>query len=147
MKLSENFDLAQFTTSQTAIRKNIDNTPPPEVLFSLEQLCNKVLEPLLKKGFKFSINSGYRSPALNKAIGGAKDSQHTKGQAADLNPIGLSVEDLYTEIIKSQIPFDQIIQEFNSWVHISYKSEPRLSKLRAIKVNGKTVYTPDNKFY
>ena len=143
MKISDNFSLDQFTISQTAIRKGIDNSPTPEALFSLEQLCKKVLEPLLPKGFKFSINSGYRGPALNKAIGGAKDSQHCKGQAVDLNPLNMTVEEFYQGIIKSGVPYDQIIQEFNSWVHVSYVSEPRRSRLRATKENGKTVYTPD----
>jgi zinc D-Ala-D-Ala carboxypeptidase len=143
MKLSDNFELDQFTLSQTAVRNDIENFPTPEALFALQALCTKVLEPLVAKGFKFGINSGYRCPALNKLIGGAENSQHCKGQAVDLNPIGMSVEEFYQGIAKSGIPFDQLIQEFGKWVHISYVAEPRKQKLRAVKKNGKTVYEAD----
>jgi zinc D-Ala-D-Ala carboxypeptidase len=141
MKISKSFNLEDFTVSQTAIRKNIDNTPTPKIVSSIKELCDKVLEPLIDKGFKFTINSGYRSPALNKAIGGAKNSQHVLGQAADLKPIGLTVEQFYQSIIKSGVQFDQIIQEFDSWVHVSFATPPRNQKLRATKENGKTKYS------
>ena len=143
MNISKNITIEDLTSSQTAIRKNISNCPPPEALSSLKDLCDHILEPLISKGFKFTINSGYRSPQLNKAIGGAKDSQHCKGQAVDLKPIGFTVEEFYQKIIKSGVPFDQIIQEFNSWVHVSYAPQQRSSKLRATKENNKTVYSID----
>ena len=143
MKITEHFELSDFTFSQTAVRKGIDNGVTPEALFALEVLCKKVLEPMLEKGFKFTINSGYRCPELNKAIGGASNSQHTKGQAVDLKPRGMGVEQFYQDFIRSGIPYDQVIQEFDSWVHISYKAEPRGERLRAVKKDGKTVYLPD----
>ena len=147
MKLSEHFELGDMCFSQTAVRKGIDNTVTPEALFALETLCKKVLEPLVTKGMSFSINSGFRCVELNKAIGGAANSQHCKGEAADLRPKGISVEQFYQEIIKSGVPFDQIIQEFDSWVHVSYKAEPRGQKLRAHKKDGVTVYIPDGVQY
>ena len=147
MKIGDNFELGEFTFSQTAVRHGIDNTVTPEALFALEALCKKVLDPLIAKGFKFGINSGYRCVELNKAIGGAANSQHCKGQAVDLRPKGMSVEQFYQEVIKSGVPFDQIIQEFDSWVHVSYKAEPRMEKLRAVKKDGKTVYLPDGVQY
>lgn len=147
MKLSDHFELEQFTLSQTAVRYDIDNFPTPEALFALEVLCKKVLEPLLAKGLKFSINSGYRCPALNTKIGGAANSQHCKGQAVDLNPIGMSVEEFYQAIAKSGVDFDQLIQEFDRWVHVSYVAEPRKQKLRAVKKDGKTVYQADGLKY
>lgn len=147
MKMSDHFDLEEFTVSQTAIRNNIDNMPTAEALFYIQQLCTKILEPLVHAGLKFSINSGYRSPELNKKIGGAKNSQHCTGQAADLHPIGMTVEELYQNIARLNVPFDQLIQEYNSWVHVSYSVKPRSQKLRASKDNKKTIYTPDNNTY
>lgn len=147
MKLSEHFDLEKFIISQTAIRNNIDNTPSQEIIDSLKSLCEHVLEPMVKDGLKFNVSSGYRCLQLNKKIGGAKNSQHTKGQAADLTPIGMTTEEFYQSIIKLKIPFDQIIQEFNSWVHVSFATPQRGQKLRATKSNGKTIYTVDNNTY
>jgi hypothetical protein len=144
MKLSPNFSLEEMTVSETAARKGINNVPDEATITNLKQLCKYVLEPLRTLiGVPLLVTSGYRSPALNKAIGGAKNSQHILGQAADTHCNKYTVEQLYQLVKKSGLPFDQLIQEFNSWVHISYVPNGRGQCLRAIKVGGKTVYQKD----
>ena len=145
MKLSDNFTLAELTKSQTAKRLGIDNTPTPEQLENLIELCNKVLQPLRDAIGPIRISSGLRVPALNKAIGGSKTSQHCaiNGAAADID-----VEDnkKVFDYIKDNIQFDQLIWEFGDenqpdWVHVSYHyGKNRGQILRAVKKNGKTTY-------
>lgn len=141
MKLTEHFDLAEFTVSQEAVRKGIDNNPPDLILGHLRELCVHVLEPIRDlAGKPMSITSGYRCPALNESIGGASNSQHTIGEAADIHVQGYTVEDLFQLIKSSNIPFDQLIQEFGSWVHVSYRPNNRKQALYALKENGVTKY-------
>ncbi len=143
MNLSTNFTVEEFISSDTAKSKKIDNTPSELVLSNLNMLCNNILEPLktlIKK--PIYISSGYRCLALNTAIGGSKTSQHMEGKAADIKAKGLTTEELFQLIIKSNLKFDQVIQEFDRWVHISWNNEAnRNEKLRATKVDNKTVYT------
>lgn len=144
MKLSLNFNLEEFTNSETAIRKGINNKPSEEIVLNLQLLCLNVLEPIEKLINKqIIISSGYRSKELNSEIGGAKNSQHVEGKAADIKVKDISTEDLFQIIIKSEIEYDQIIQEFDKWVHISYnEGKNRKQKLRATKdQNNKTIYT------
>lgn len=142
MELSPHFTLAEFVRSSLATRKGIDNTPSAATIENLKALCLNVLEPLrasLKKPVR--ISSGYRSPILNKAVGGSRSSQHMFGLAADIYVDGMSTEELFQYIIHNQIPFDQLIQEFDSWVHISWSDSLRKQKLRATKQDKKTIYT------
>ena len=127
MKLSENFSLIEFTKSQTAERKGIDNKPNELHIMALEQLCHLVLEPI-RYHFKkpVMINSGYRSPALCEAIGSKSTSQHCDGQAADIEIFGVSNYDL-AKYIENNLNFDQLILECwdgiqpnSGWVHVSY---------------------------
>ena len=131
MKLSENFSLQELLKSQTALRKGIDNKPTdPSVVTNLQVLCEKVLQPVRTHfGKPVVINSGYRCPKLNKAIGSSSKSQHTKGMAADIEIPGLSNKEL-AEYIEDNLPFDQLILEFyngvdpnSGWVHVSYVSD------------------------
>ena len=128
MKLSENFSLQELLKSQTALRKGIDNKPTdPSVITNLQVLCEKVLQPVRDHFARpVVINSGYRCPKLNKAIGSSSKSQHTKGEAADIEIPGLSNKEL-AEYIEDNLPFDQLILEFyngvdpnSGWVHVSY---------------------------
>lgn len=144
-KLSEHFTLEEMVISQIATRKGLDNTPPPEELKNLRALCVKLLEPIRAlAGNPIVVSSGYRSPAVNKAVGGAKSSQHVLGQAADITCPALGQKKFFDLIRKSGLPFDQVIDEFEQWVHVSHRRDPRKNRgeaLRARKANGKTVYT------
>ncbi|WP_099465566.1 D-Ala-D-Ala carboxypeptidase family metallohydrolase [Parabacteroides provencensis] len=119
MKLSENFELSEFTKSDTATRKRIANNPTPEAVKAIENLVINLLQPLRRiYGKRMVINSGYRCLELNKAVGGVLTSQHTKGEAADVaceHPAYL-VECLR----KSGLDFDQCIQ-YSTFVHLSLK--------------------------
>ena len=85
MQLTKNFDLKEMTYSYTAVDKKIDNTPNAEQIAALKYLCEEVLQPVRDKlGVSIKVNSGYRSPELNKSIGGASTSQHQKGEAVDI---------------------------------------------------------------
>lgn len=124
MTLSEHFDLAEFTTSQTASRKGIANVPPPEVIEHLKQTAAHLELVRALLGKPMSISSGYRSPALNKAIGGVPLSAHTLGWAADfICPAYGSPLAICKALAASSIKFDQIIEE-GTWVHISF--DPRM---------------------
>jgi uncharacterized protein YcbK (DUF882 family) len=130
MKLSEHFSLEEMTKSQTALRKGIDNTPGPKEIENLKLLCENVLEKIrIHFGRPVIINSGYRGPKLNRAIGGVKNSQHQTGQAADIEISGLDNNVLFCWI-KDNIVFDQVILEFHKkgvpdsgWVHVSWNSK------------------------
>ena len=145
MNLSEHFTLEEMVFSQTAVRKGIDNAPDAIVIGNLTNLCEHILEPI-RKGLArpIHISSGYRCEALNKAIGGAKNSQHIEGKAADISAQGMTTQELYDWIKHSGIIFDQLIQEFDSWVHISYATNARMDRFIATKNSkGKTIYTRD----
>ena len=152
MQLSEHFNLKEFTKSETAIRKRIDNTPNSEHAQNLKNVCEKILEPVRKHfGKPVRINSGYRGPALNTAVGGSSKSQHCNGEAVDFEIDGLPNPDL-AKWVAENCEFDQIILEFydpkegpnSGWVHASYTSKGanRKQKLTAVTEKGKTVYKP-----
>lgn len=146
MQLSEHFTLQELIDSEAGIRLNISEqfVPSDAIIQNLKKLCINVLEPL-RDIFKapIIITSGYRCPRVNKAIGGSKTSQHMQGMAADIRVIGYTVEQVFQKVINSGLVFDQCIQEFNSWTHISYDSKRvRKEKIRATKgSSGNTVYT------
>ena len=144
MKLSEHFELSEFTRSDYATRHQIDNTPDELAIANLKMLCEYTLEPLREIVKKpIYILSGYRCNALNEAIGGASNSQHLYGKASDIIVHGMTVEELF-ELGSKYVPHDQIIHEFSRWVHISYSNPLRLQKLWAVKNNGKTEYLHSN---
>ena len=142
MNLSQHFSLAELTRSQTAVRRGIDNTPTPQVIHRLTLLCTNVLEAIRQGCGVVAVTSGYRSVTLNRAIGGAALSQHTTGDAADINVPGMTIEDLFKWIKASGIQYDQLIQEFEQWVHVSYSDIPRWQALRATKEGSRTIYSP-----
>ena len=141
MILTKHFKLEEMIFSEYAVRNRVDNDPTLEIIDALRDTCIKVIEPLrIAIGKPIKITSGYRSKELNKLIGGSKTSQHCFGQAVDIQVQGISTEDLFQKIIELKLPYDQIIQEFDSWVHCSYRANPRGEKLRATKIKGKTIY-------
>jgi uncharacterized protein YcbK (DUF882 family) len=120
------FTLQELTASATATRKGIDNTPSPEVTARLTALVANVLDPLREAwGKPIVVTSGYRSPRLNRAVGGAARSQHCKGEAADIRTLSnrrWENRQLYDLIRKLGLPYDQLIDEYDyTWVHVSYK--------------------------
>ncbi len=148
MKLSKNFTLSEFTKSQTALRKGLDNSMPEEHLEAAKLLAEHVLQPVREHFGPTSINSGYRGEALNKAVGGSSTSQHCKGQAADIEVSGVSNYDI-AKWIEKKCDFDQVILEFytpgipdSGWVHVSYNTAGNRKKsLTASKVDGRTHYS------
>lgn len=123
-KLSENFDLEEFTRSSKAKELGITNKPGEKELAALRVLVSRTLQPLRDKiGKPIHVNSGYRCPELNKAIGGVPTSQHQKGEAADLSIDGKAA-DILEALENSNIPFDQaILYRKQNFLHVSLKMD------------------------
>lgn len=141
MQLSKNFQLHEFTRSQTATRRGIKNTPTPAQIESLRKLCVHVLQPVRDHyGQPIRISSGFRSPRLNRAIGGSSTSQHSKGEAADFEVPGVS-NLAVCRWMEANLNYDQLILEFytpgvpnSGWVHVSYGPRMRNQELTARRV-------------
>ena len=130
MNLTPHFTLAEFVISETAARSGIDNDPPLEVVAALKRTAQGLEEVRTRLGKPVTITSGYRCPALNAAIGGAKDSQHMRGEAADfICPQFGSPVDVASALRDSGVQYDQLILEFGRWVHISFAAAPRRQAL------------------
>lgn len=124
--LSRRITLARLIHSDTAFARGIDNTPPAEVLPNLRRLARGLAEVRRLLGHPLDISSGYRSPALNAAVGGVPHSQHAQGLAADfVCPAFGSPLIVAHAIGTSAIVFDQCILEFGRWVHLSFSPDPR----------------------
>ena len=119
MKLSPNFTLKELTHSETAERLGLDNTPDEKVKANLVRLARMLEEVRRILGRPIMVNSAYRSLKVNTAIGSRSTSQHVLGCAADIRVPGLTPDDIVKAIIKTNIEYDQLICEFDSWVHIS----------------------------
>ena len=150
MKLSKYVSLAEVTRSDTAKRKGIDNSPTAEHLENLKVISEEVFDKIREYfGVPIFISSGYRSAALNKAIGGSSTSDHNLGKALDLDQDGhgngVTNADVFN-YIKSNLDFDQLIWEFGTdknpdWVHVGYrKGANRKQILKAVREGGKTKY-------
>jgi len=150
MKITKNLSLSELTASRTAKRLGIDNTPTKEHLENLKEVGAIIFQPL-RDFFKTPIyvSSGYRSEALNKAIGGAKSSQHMKGEALDLDAdvYGVITNADIFHYIKDNLVFDQLILEnvgndgTGGWIHVSYSNGKNRGKVMVMDiVNGKSKY-------
>lgn len=149
MKLSNNLSLSEVLVSQTAKRLGLSNEPTKEHLENLEVTASKIFQPV-RDYFKVPIyvSSGYRSKELNKAIGGAKTSQHMKGEALDLDAdvYGVITNSDIFNYIKDNLEFDQLIWEFGDdknpkWVHVSFsEGKNRMKVMKALKGRNKTIY-------
>lgn len=129
------FTLNELTASSTAKRKGIDNTPDATVKANLTALVANILDPLREAyGKPIVVSSGYRSPKLNRAVGGAAKSQHVTGQAADIHTLSDTPADnkkLFDLILKLKLPFDQLINEYDfNWVHVSFSPRNRRQILK-----------------
>ena len=147
--ISEHISYKEGVYSITATRRGIDNTPNDEQLENMELIADNVFE-LLRQwvGGPIKINSFFRCPELNTAIGGSHKSQHCKGQAIDIDDtFGRATNAEMFHFIKDHLDFDQMIWEFGDddnpdWVHVSYISEDenRNRCLKAYRDKGKTKY-------
>ena len=118
----KHFTFNELCESGTAKTHNIDNTPNEQIKINLRNLVDNCLDVIREKyGKPITVSSGYRCPALNKVVGGASTSQHTKGQAADLKGKTRQENEIIFNIIKQLGCYDQLINEYNfSWIHVSY---------------------------
>ena len=149
MSISKHISYKEGVYSRTALRRGIKNNPNTEQMKNMVAIAEEVFEPLrMWVGGPIKINSFFRSPELNKAIGGSGKSQHCHGQAIDLDDtFGKATNAEMYEFIKKNLDFDQMIWEFGDdenpdWVHVSYVSPDQNRKrcLKAYKKSGKTNY-------
>lgn len=118
------FTISELLRSDTAVKKKIWNGASREVEDNLIALVAAILDPLREKyGKPIRVNSGYRNEATNKAVGGVSNSQHMKGEAADIDTGSKTENKKLAKLIMSMgLPFDQLIDENNySWIHVSFK--------------------------
>lgn len=148
----KHFTLQEMTKSATAVRLGIDNTADALARYNLTALVENILDPLREAwGAPIIVTSGYRCPRLNKAVGGASNSQHTKGEAADIRTLSDSRADnmrLLRLLLRLGLPFDQVICEYPDaqgrpdWIHVSFsRKHNRGNKLTAVKAGSKTHYS------
>jgi zinc D-Ala-D-Ala carboxypeptidase len=143
-KISDNISFIQAIKSQEGIRRGIDNKPNDIQLRNMQRVAIKIYELVKKVVPSCIVSSFFRCEILNKAIKGAKNSQHVTGEAIDIDSDGFNASIFF--YIKNNLEFDQLIWEFGTanepdWVHASYKeSGNRKEILRAVKIGGKTVY-------
>ena len=137
-----------MTKSETALRLDLPNDPEPDHLENMKKLAENVLQPVRDHyGRGVKVNSAYRHPDVNRAVGGSTTSDHCKGMAADIEIPGVPNAEL-AEWIKDNCEFRQLILEFytpgipdSGWVHVSYNEDDNKKQvLTAMKENGKTVY-------
>jgi uncharacterized protein YcbK (DUF882 family) len=141
-KLSTNFSLAEMTHSATATRRGLSNKPTDYAMGALRITAERMEVVRALLGDKvISVLSGYRSPEVNKAVKGAKNSAHMSGLAVDFICPGFGTpREIVEHLAKNLTGFDQVIEEFGEWVHIGFGPGSRGQVLTARKVDGKTVY-------
>lgn len=153
MKISEHLDLSEIIRSDSAKRAGISNMPTPQHIENFKKLAENIFEKIRNNfNVPIHISSGYRSAELNKLIGGASTSQHSKGEAIDIDMDGSSngvTNKMVFDYIKNNLNFDQLIFEYGTesnpdWVHVSYSSSGTQRKqiLRCTRVNGQPHYQP-----
>jgi len=147
-RLTPHFTLEEFTFSQTATRKGIDNTPHEGILDNLCILANGMEDVRNLLNAPIHVSSGYRCPELNDLLGSKRTSQHTQGLACDFtsNAYG-SPQIIFADIISSDICYDQLILEFDRWIHISFVEDGGTPRKQALIINGEgaMIYQPSRK--
>lgn len=138
------FTIKELSASDTARRMGIDNTPTSEVAANLERLVKAVLDPLRERyGYPIYVSSGYRCPRLNNAVGGAKTSQHVKGEAVDIYVADARDKAMLFSMIYYLLPYDQLIwekgdDEAPAWIHVSYREGN--NRRECLRYDGKKYY-------
>jgi zinc D-Ala-D-Ala carboxypeptidase len=143
MQLSEHFSLSEMTRSDIATRLDINNVPPKDLIENLKRLTVLLEAVRSLVGKPIRISSGYRCEVLNAKVKGQPNSQHTKGAAADFEVSGMSPSEVMAKIYESGLMYDQLILEFNEWVHISIPNNPFTACRKdalIIDKNGKRKY-------
>lgn len=133
MYLTPHFTLAEMTASQIANRAGLDNNPDSRVIANLVELC-KTLESVRSLiGKPILITSGYRCEELNRRVGGSSSSAHIQGLAADIMAVGLTPRQLAQRICESELDFDQLILEFDGWVHLGLADKRQRRQVLTIR--------------
>ena len=133
--LSPHFTLEELTATQ---QRALDNTPTPEINESLKRLANDLLEEVRGLLGPLHVNSGYRSPEVNRAVGGQPTSQHCRGEACDFVPLGPMSLKTACKILVGAVQYDQLIYEFGSWIHVSIAPPGRAPRRQALMVGSWT---------
>lgn len=144
MRISTHFTLEELERSQTAARLGIANAVGPDQLDQLDDLCHTLLEPLREQLGPIHVTSGYRSPALNKQVGGAARSAHMDGRAADIVAPGWTPLEVCEHALRL-VGVDKVIHEFGRWCHLQTAKlgkPPRRQAFTAVRVAGRTHYVP-----
>lgn len=145
MQLSKNFHLSELIVSQTAARHGLNNKPNVQAQKNLDRLCDTILQPLRDAlGQPIIVTSGYRSPEVNRRVGGSATSAHCYGCAADIHVPGMTSDQLMKKIHSLKLPVDQVIEEFGQWVHVGIAipgNKPRYQYLIARYQGGQAVYS------
>ena len=140
-QLTEHFNLSEFVRSDTATRLGIDNSiNDPELIANIKNLCEHVLEPLRAyANCPILINSGYRCPQLNAAVGGSRRSQHMKGEACDIRITDSATGNRWFRWMKENLPFDQLVKErahmssSSFWIHVSLTRDDAKNRRQAFE--------------
>lgn len=144
LQLTDHFSFAEMTRSNTATRKGLDNTCPPDLLANMRHVAERLEEVRAHFSKPITVHSCYRSPEVNKAVGGSPTSAHRYAHAADFTISGVSVLEVCKWCAANIKDFDQVIYEFgeSGWIHMGFTNgETRKQLLTALKQSGKTVYT------
>jgi len=147
LSLSDDFKLWEFVVSTTADQNGIKNLPNETQVAHLRLLCQKILQPARNALGPLKITSGFRSEKLNKLVGGAENSDHRLGYAADVIPYNFETRKLAEWVVANCRKFDQVVLEFGTltkpnWIHLSAAPANRKQVLRAIYKNKKVIYQP-----
>ena len=144
MNLTEHFSLEEMVASDIAVRHSIDNNPSGDIVVNLRRLAEFLEKVRLLLNKPIHINSAYRSPEVNNLLGSKPTSQHCVGCAADIRVDGMTPDEIVRTIKDSSIVFDQLIREFDSWVHISIPSEGKIARKNVLIIDRdgtRTYYT------
>lgn len=133
MYLTPHFTLAEMTASQIANRAGLDNNPDSKTIANLIELCQTLEAVRSLIGQPLLITSGYRCEALNQRIGGSASSAHVLGLAADILAVGLTPRQLAQRIMDSELDFDQLILEFDGWVHLGLAEQRQRRQVLTIR--------------
>ena len=139
-RLGKYFYLSEFCRSSWAARRGITIVPGPHIVDSLRSLVVNVLDPLRAEVGPLFVSSGYRPIKVNEGVGGSRTSQHVMGQAADIVSSRMAVRQLFDTVRRMELPYDQLIEEFGQWTHVSYGPRNRRQPLIARHVMGATKY-------